>query len=83
MTAKIEVLLFARLRDLAGSDRVRIEVPLPIMAQKLRAALARLLPDAADLLARCAVAADGVYQADDEPINPHAEIAIIPPVSGG
>ena len=49
----------------------------------LRAALAAAEPRIAPLLARSAVAIGNVYARDEADVPPRADVAIIPPVSGG
>ena len=45
--------------------------------------LAERYPPAAELLARSAIAIDAEYATPDQPIPSQAEVACIPPVSGG
>jgi molybdopterin converting factor subunit 1 len=77
------VALFARLRDLAGSDSVAIELPASATVADLRRQLAADFPSLGGLLQRSAVAVNAEYADDGQPIPQGAEIAIIPPVSGG
>jgi molybdopterin converting factor subunit 1 len=79
----LTVRLFARVRELAGTDIVRIDLPVESSVSNLRVALAKEWPPIALLLARSAVAVNSEYVADDHRINPGDEIALIPPVSGG
>ena len=51
--------------------------------EQLRAMLAAECPVIAPLLARSAVALAGVYAADQTVVPAGADVAIIPPVSGG
>ncbi len=60
--------------DREGADRTVAE---------LRGRLAAACPELAGLLARSAVAIGDSYAADDEAVAAHADVAIIPPVSGG
>jgi len=83
MTREVTVLLFARLRDLAGTDRLSLVLPIASNVCELRRSLSRQVPVASDLIARCAVAINGEYVCDDAAIPDRAEIALIPPVSGG
>lgn len=52
-------------------------------AAELRRRLAGELPAIAPLLARSAVAIGDAYVGDDTPVPSGADVAIIPPVSGG
>jgi molybdopterin converting factor small subunit len=49
----------------------------------IRAALLAALPQIEPLLSRSAIVVDGRYAAADETVEMTAEIAVIPPVSGG
>jgi molybdopterin converting factor subunit 1 len=79
---RVTVRLFARLRDLAESDAVIVESESPTVAA-VRRALTVNLPKASQLIARSAVAVNGEYAAEDQPVTAADEVALIPPVSGG
>jgi molybdopterin synthase catalytic subunit len=79
----VTVKLFARARDLAGADAVRVELPQGATVAGLRRELARAHPALAGLLARCAVAVDAEFARDGDVLAEGAEIALLPPVSGG
>jgi sulfur-carrier protein len=83
MTGQLSVRLFARLREVAGSDAVTVEVPPGTTVGDLRRRLSELWPLAAELVARSAVAVNAEYAADDWTVRPTDEVALIPPVSGG
>ena len=51
----------------------------PICAGSLIA----LYPRLADLMGKCAVAVDAEFATDEAPLTEGAEIALLPPVSGG
>jgi molybdopterin converting factor subunit 1 len=75
------VLLFARLRDLIGADR--IEIGNVATVGELRRALIANYPSIAGLLEKCAVAVNDEFAEDDAAIPRGAEVALLPPVSGG
>jgi molybdopterin converting factor subunit 1 len=79
----VRVLLFAAARDLAGADAVTVELPPGATVADLRAALAARVPALAALLRRSSVAVNHDFAEDDRAIDPAAELAVIPPVSGG
>jgi molybdopterin converting factor subunit 1 len=79
----VTVRLFARARDLAGTDRVAIDLPAAATAADLRRELAIRIPALGVLLGRCALAVDGEFAADNQHLSADAEIALLPPVSGG
>lgn len=80
---KLDVLLFAGLRDRIGTATVTIDVPEPVRADAL---LAHVLPDPAEAArwAACTrVAVNHTYVPADHRIHPGDEVALIPPVAGG
>jgi sulfur-carrier protein len=79
----MNVLLFARLRDLVGSDRVEVDVPATATIGDLRRQLIGQYPHLAGLLAKSAFAVNDEYADDGAPIPADAEVALLPPVSGG
>jgi molybdopterin converting factor subunit 1 len=80
---KVTVKLFAAARDLAGGDQLAVELPGGATIGELRKRLRQECPSLGPLLAHAMFAVDATYVSDDAPISPHAEIACIPPVSGG
>jgi molybdopterin converting factor subunit 1 len=83
MTWKLPVRVFARLRELAGTDVINVTVPNDATVADVRTAVERLWPQASALLANSAVAVNNEYADADHPIQPRDEVALIPPVSGG
>lgn len=81
MTATIR--LFARARDLAGSERISVELPEGATVRMLRSAIAESCPALKPLLPNLLVALGNQYATDTQPIPAGAEIACFPPVSGG
>ena len=79
----VRVRLFARARDLAGADAVTIELRDGATVSELRRRLAESVPALAGLLERSAVGVDEEYAEDGAVIPAGAEVAVIPPVSGG
>jgi molybdopterin converting factor subunit 1 len=79
----VSVRLFARVRDLAGADRVAVELPDGATVGDLRRALAVVHPAMAAIIGRCAVAVDAEFAEDARSLAPCQEIALLPPVSGG
>jgi molybdopterin converting factor small subunit len=79
----VRVALFAGMAEAAGRREVELEWPGGTVAD-LRAALGRRWPALTALLARSAVAVGARYATDDVVVAPGAaEVAVIPPVSGG
>jgi molybdopterin converting factor subunit 1 len=79
----VRVRLFARARDLARIDSLSLEIPPGATADDLRRCIASACPALADLLPRCALAVNDEFAGNDLVIPPGAEIAVLPPVSGG
>lgn len=78
----IQVLYFAVAREAAGLDEEALPSGAPTVAA-LRAVLAERHPALARLLPRCRIAVDQAFAADGDPVPDGAEVAVIPPVSGG
>jgi molybdopterin converting factor subunit 1 len=80
---EMRVQLFARLRELAGSNSVTVELPSSPTVADLRSTITTRVAALADWLPRCAIAINGEYAEDSAAIPPNCELAILPPVSGG
>jgi molybdopterin synthase catalytic subunit len=78
----IEVLYFGGARDAAGTARERLASP-PATVGDLRRALVAAHPGLARVLPRCRIAVDEEFADDAAPLADRAEVAIVPPVSGG
>lgn len=80
---KITVRLFARAKDIAGAEAVAIEVGDTATVVDLRRALAKTFPAMTGLLERSAFAVDSEFANDATVVGADAEVALLPPVSGG
>lgn len=81
---RVTVKLFAVAKDVAGAESMVVEVPEPATVGALRAALAAEVPALEAILRGALFAVDTAYADDAEVIHsPAAEVACIPPVSGG
>jgi molybdopterin converting factor small subunit len=81
---RILVRLFALARQKAGQAEVEVEVPDPATVADLKMAIADAYPELSPLVPHLLIAINGDYAGDDRsPIPPGAEVAAIPPVSGG
>jgi molybdopterin synthase catalytic subunit len=80
---RVTVRLFARARDLVGSDRVLVELPEGATVGDLRRTLAAALPALAGLMGRSALAVNDDFADDGLTLPLKAEVALLPPVSGG
>jgi len=77
------VRFFARARELAGADMLSVELNPGATVAELRQHLVAARPGLLDLLPRCALAIDGEFADDLQKVPPGAQIAVLPPVSGG
>lgn len=77
------VLLFAGARAAVGADQLAVTVPAGATAGQMLAAMAAAAPQLSGLLPACRLAVDRQYVGDDCPLPDGAELALIPPVSGG
>ena len=80
---KYRVQIFAALRDATGSPELEVELPEGATVRDLKARVERLVPSLAGRLGPVRVAADFEFLVEADPIPRGAELALIPPVSGG
>jgi molybdopterin synthase sulfur carrier subunit len=79
----VHLKLFAVARELAGRDMLELELPSPATIGQLRQALAAHSPALARIAQHVMFAIGTNYADDGATIVEPAEIACIPPVSGG
>lgn len=80
---RVRLLAFASAADALGRGELEVELPAGSRVADLRARLEREHPALAPLWARLAVAVDGELAAPDAELPAGAEVALLPPVSGG
>jgi molybdopterin converting factor small subunit len=80
---KIEVHLFARARDLAGRPLLHVNLPVPATVGDLRRCLKEMVPALSGLLEHSAIAVDNELAGDTALLAANAEVALLPPISGG
>jgi molybdopterin synthase catalytic subunit len=80
---RIRLLAFASAGDALGATELEIEMPDGSRVADLRTHLDAGYPKLAPLWPRLAIAVDGRIATPDEPLVPDAEVALLPPVSGG
>ncbi len=80
----VEVCFYGNLTRLAGGriQTVRVDVRSPTVSD-LREAIARQFPAVAPQMEHTAIGMGTELLRDDAPIRPGAQIALLPPVSGG
>ena len=79
----VRVRMFAALRQAVGSDRVDVALPDGATIGHLRRRLAEQFPQLSKSTALVMFAIDTQYADDGAQIPPGADVACIPPVSGG
>ncbi len=79
----VRVRLYAAARQAAGCDHLDVALPDGATVGQLRSSLVEQLPQIAELISRVMFAIDADYAADTASIPPDADVACIPPVSGG
>jgi molybdopterin synthase catalytic subunit/molybdopterin synthase sulfur carrier subunit len=80
---KIRVKLFAVGRQWAGADSVEVEVPVDATVGTVRQALLARLPQLAQFGSQLRFAVNADYANDSTAVPASADVACIPPVSGG
>ena len=80
---KIRLLAFATAADVLGTGETDLEIPDGSRISDLRARLDHDHPGMVPLWPRLAVALDGRIVPPDTPLEDGAEVALLPPVSGG
>jgi len=79
----VNVKLFALVRQQAGRSHVTVELPDGAKVSDLRQVLGSELPALASLVPHLMIAVNAQYAGDDQTLTEDAEVAAIPPVSGG
>jgi molybdopterin synthase catalytic subunit len=80
---KITVLLFATLKDMAGTKQVTLELAEGATVSDLKFMLGDRFPRLAPILESTLVSVNKEYAFDEAEIPAGAEVALFPPVSGG
>lgn len=79
----MKVLLFARARELAKREALEVNVPAGATVADVRRVIAAACPALAGLVERSALAVNNEYARDEDRVPADAEVALVPPVSGG
>jgi molybdopterin converting factor subunit 1 len=79
----VKVLLFAQVRERVGRAKVALELPPGARVSDALDALERDHPALAALRPHLAVAVNGALARDGDALPDGAELALLPPVSGG
>lgn len=79
----VTILYFAAAREAAGVQGESLEIAPESTVAELREALVRNHPRLEKIISRCRIAVNEDLVTDETPIPAGAEVAVIPPVSGG
>ena len=79
----VRVRLFAAVRQAADCDLLELELPEGATVGQLRDRLETEIPQLSGLFGRAMFAIDAEYAGDSTEIPADADVACIPPVSGG
>ena len=80
---RVTVRLFARLRDIAGTGELTLELPAGATAGVLWEALARDHAELSSYRDAVSTAVNAEYSKMSHPLTDGDEVAFLPPVSGG
>ena len=80
---RIDVRLFAVIRERAGVDRIDLDLPEHATVEQARIIIAEKYPSVSTLMARTASAVNRNYATLETELHDGDELALIPPVSGG
>jgi len=80
---QLTVLLFASIAEAAGARRIELPVEPGDTVAVVRDRLIERYPQLSRFLPTLLYALDEEYVREDQPVQPGATLALIPPVSGG
>ena len=80
---RVKLLLFATLRDRAGTKSIELEVPPDLTVQGLKDKISGEYPSLKESMKSVLITINREYAFDEAVIPPDAELAMFPPVSGG
>ena len=79
----VTVRLFARAREVAGAEFMRVPLPVGARVADLRTALGEQSPSLQPLVPHLLFAIGTDYATDETLVPPNTELVAFPPVSGG
>jgi len=80
---RVQVKLFAIAKDIIGSDEINVDVPDGGQVADLREAIVEAFPSMSAVLRHAMIAVNTQYADNQTSLSADADVAIIPPVSGG
>ncbi len=81
--ARFEILMFAAARQWSGTDVLVVDMESPTAAASILDRIGEIVPGIAPMLPACRLAVDQSFVAGEALVDAGAEVALIPPVSGG
>jgi molybdopterin converting factor subunit 1 len=79
----LKILLFAHLREIAGTNHLALDLPSGSRVRDLKQTLKSRFPELGQRLDNVIVAVNQVFASDEDVLEDKAEVALFPPVSGG
>ncbi len=79
----VKLLLFATLRDRAGTKSMELDLPADLTVQGLKDKISNEYPNLKDAMSSVIITVNREFAFDDAVIPPNAELAMFPPVAGG
>ncbi len=79
----VKLVLFARAKELVGSESLEFELDDDVTVGGLKCALIEKYPALLEILEHCTMAVDQEYSNDEKKLYHGCEVGCIPPVSGG
>uniref|UniRef100_A0A914R0H6 Molybdopterin synthase sulfur carrier subunit n=1 Tax=Panagrolaimus davidi TaxID=227884 RepID=A0A914R0H6_9BILA len=85
MTFDVTILLFGPVREIAGVDRIRLNVRSQMTSAEIIQQIVKKHPSLKQISSNCVLAVGQQYRHHDENLylDTSTEIALIPPISGG
>jgi molybdopterin synthase sulfur carrier subunit len=80
---KVQVRVFAMVRDIVGAELIDVEVPDAATAGEVRGALVSRYPELQSVAGFLKMAVNAEFAADATRVYAGDEIVVLPPVSGG
>ena len=80
---RVNVLLFARLRELAGAETITVDVAEPATVATVWQAVAAAAPALAPFARTLSCAVNANFSRMSHPVAAGDDVAFLPPVSGG
>ena len=79
----MKIKLFATLKERAKANVIAVAIERTTTVRQLREIVATQYPSLAPLMQQTLVAVNQEFAFNDDAVQPHDEVALFPPVSGG